>query len=259
MKQNRFFAMIMAATMVLSLVGCGTSAASAASNAAPEPSAQVTAEPTAEPTIEPTVEPTAEPTVEPTVQPTAEPTVEPTAEPTAEPTPEPSAESTAQPATDAKPLPQVDYSSDVTDWMYEPENPDELTDLLVSIDTVPHGAAGASLQQANAAVCLMKLATEDSDKSLDAAKTYLDAMTDTQRDYFSFQWQQAVKLANGFLDGSEDAAILEDSGNHDFDLSAVDSTKVTQLDQSVTDLLRSAGVTDEWKNQTDNEIFQVGD
>lgn len=40
----------------------------------------------------------------------------------------------------------VNYSGDVTGWMYAPESKDTLVNLLVSIDTVAHG----SLQQANA-------------------------------------------------------------------------------------------------------------
>ena len=45
---------------------------------------------------------------------------------------------------------EVDYSGDVTDWMYEPESKDTVANLLVSIDTVAHGSAGGSLHQANA-------------------------------------------------------------------------------------------------------------
>ena len=44
----------------------------------------------------------------------------------------------------------VNYSGDVTGWMYAPESKDTLVNLLVSIDTVAHGSAGGSLQQANA-------------------------------------------------------------------------------------------------------------
>ena len=44
----------------------------------------------------------------------------------------------------------VNYSGDVTGWMYAPESKNTLVNLLVSIDTVAHGSAGGSLQQANA-------------------------------------------------------------------------------------------------------------
>ena len=45
---------------------------------------------------------------------------------------------------------EVDYSGDVTDWMYEPESKDTVANLLMSIGTVASGSAGGSLHQANA-------------------------------------------------------------------------------------------------------------
>ena len=150
---------------------------------------------------------------------------------------------------------KVDYSGDVTGWMYAPESRDTVTDLLVSIDTVAHGSAGGSLQQANAAVCLMKLAMMDSEKAEAAVKTYLSGMNATQKDFFSFQWQQALRQANALLDGSENPAILDDAGDAGFDLTAVSSAKVDALGKIVTKLLRDAGVTDEWKDHTDLEPF----
>lgn len=149
----------------------------------------------------------------------------------------------------------VNYSGDVTGWMYAPESKDTLVNLLMSIDTVAHGSAGGSLQQANAAVSLMKLAMIDSGKAENAVKAYLAEMNATQKDFFSFQWQQALRQANALLDGSEDPAILDDAGNAGFDLQAVSSAKVDALDKTVTKLLRDAGVTDEWKNHTDLEPF----
>ena len=118
-----------------------------------------------------------------------------------------------------------------------------------------YGSAGASLQQANAAVSLMKLAEEKSEDTEEAVKAYLAGMDATQKDFFSFQWQQALKEAYTLLDGSKDAGILEDAGDGDFDLRAVDSDRVAALDEAVTKLLRDAGVTDEWKNHTDLEPF----
>ena len=73
---------------------------------------------------------------------------------------------------------EVDYSGDVTDWMYEPESKDTVANLLVSIGT----AARGSLHQANATVCLMKLATIDSRKAEYAVKTYLNGMNAMQDD-----------------------------------------------------------------------------
>ena len=152
---------------------------------------------------------------------------------------------------------QVDYSGDVTGWMYMPESRDTATDLLVSIDTVASGSAGGSLQRANAAVSLMKLAMDESRTVEDAVKAYLARMNATQKDFFSFQWQQALSLASALLDGSEDPAILDDAGDDGFDLKAVSSAKVDALDKTVTKLLLGAGVTDEWKNHTDLEPFNA--
>ena len=68
---------------------------------------------------------------------------------------------------------EVDYSGDVTDWMYEPESKDTVANLLVSIGTVARCSAGGNLQQANAAVSLMKLAMDESGKAENAVKAYL--------------------------------------------------------------------------------------
>ena len=152
---------------------------------------------------------------------------------------------------------KVNYSGDVTGWMYAPESKDTAVNLLVSIDTVAHGSAGGSLQQANAAVSLMKLAMIDSGKAENAVKAYLAEMNATQKDFFSFQWQQALRQVNALLDGSEDPAILDDAGDADFDLQAVSSDRVDALNKTVIKLLRDAGVTDEWKNHTDLEPFSA--
>lgn len=147
---------------------------------------------------------------------------------------------------------KVDYSGDVTGWMYAPESKDTLVNLLVSIDTVAHGSAGGSLQQANAAVSLMKLAMNESRKVEEAAKTYLAGMNATQKDFFSFQWQQALRQANALLDGSEDPAILDDAGDAGFDLQAVSSDGVDALDKTVisccaTPASRTSGkITQTW-------------
>ena len=152
---------------------------------------------------------------------------------------------------------KVNYSGDVTGWMYAPESKDKLVNLLVSIDTVASGSAGGSLQRANAAVSLMKLAMDESRTVEDAVKAYLAGMNATQKDFFSFQWQQALSHANTLLDGSEDPAVLDDAGDAGFDLQAVSSAKVAALDKTVTKLLRDAGVMDEWKKHTDLEPFNA--
>ena len=165
------------------------------------------------------------------------------------PTPDP------EPTPDPAPTTKVDYSGSVTDWIYAPETEDELTRLLIAIDEVSYGSAGASLQQANAAVSIMKLAMDESGKAEETVKAYLEGMNETQKDYFSFQWQQAMKTALALLNGDEDAAILEDAGDADFDLTAVDSTKTADFNNAVIKLLSDAGVTNEWKNHTDVEPF----
>ena len=165
------------------------------------------------------------------------------------PTPDP------KPTPDPAPTTKVDYSGSLTDWMYAPETEDELTKLLVSIDEVSYGSAGASLQQANAAVAVMKLAMDESGKAQETVKAYLEGMNETQKDYFSFQWQQAMKTALALLNGDEDAAILEDAGDADFDLKAVDSAKTAEFNDAVIQLLSDAGVTNELKNHTDVEPF----
>lgn len=152
---------------------------------------------------------------------------------------------------------QVEYSdeSSMTDWIYVPKNADELTEMLITIDRNVYGSAGASLQQANAAVSLMKFAMDESGNAEEAFTNYLDGMNETQKDFFSFQWQQVLKTADALLDGSEDPAILEDAGNADFDIEAVDTAKVTAINETVTGLLHEAGVTDEWSNHPDIEPF----
>ena len=141
--------------------------------------------------------------------------------------------------------------------MYAPESKDTVANLLMSIGTVARGSAGGSLQQANAAVCLMKLVTIDRGKVEEAVKTYLNGMNATQEDFFSFQWQQALRHTNALLDGSEDPAILDNPGDAGFDLQVVSSNRVDALDKTVTELLRDAGVADEWKNHTDLEPFNA--
>ena len=156
---------------------------------------------------------------------------------------------------DNTPVAEADYSGSVTDWMYEPESEDELTALLVTIDRTPYGSAGSSLQQVNSAVSLMKLAMDESGNAEETVKTYLEGMNDTQRDFFSFQWEHVQKTADALMDGSMDAAVLEDAGDADFDLKAVDSAKTAEFNDAVIQLLSDAGVTNEWKNHTDVEPF----
>ena len=79
----------------------------------------------------------------------------------------------------------VDYTGDVTGWMYAPDTDDEITPWLIAIDSAEYGTSGASLKQANAAVSLMRLAMDESGNAEARLKTYLSGMNDTQRDYSS--------------------------------------------------------------------------
>ena len=76
----------------------------------------------------------------------------------------------------------VDYTGDVTGWMYAPDTDDEITPWLIAIDSAEYGTSGASLKQANAAVSLMRLAMDESGNAEARLKTYLSGMNDTQRD-----------------------------------------------------------------------------
>ena len=67
----------------------------------------------------------------------------------------------------------------------------------------------------------------------------------------------SLHTANALLDGSEDPAILDNPGDAGFDLQVVSSNRVDALDKTVTELLRDAGVADEWKNHTDLEPFNA--
>ncbi len=151
----------------------------------------------------------------------------------------------------------VDYTGDVTGWMYAPDTDDEITPWLIAIDSAEYGTAGASLKQVNAAVSLMRLAMDESGNAEAQLKTYLSGMNDTQRDYFSFQWQQAMKGAAALRQGTPDTALLAESGNEGFDLTAVEEARLTALNDTVTTLLRGHNVADEWKNHTDLEPFST--
>ena len=76
----------------------------------------------------------------------------------------------------------VDYTGDVTGWMYAPDTDDEITPWLIAIDSAEYGTAGASLKQVNAAVSLMRLAMDESGNAEARLKTYLSGMNDPQRD-----------------------------------------------------------------------------
>lgn len=188
------------------------------------------------------------------------PTASPAVSAASTPTPTSAVTPAATPTTEEPtPTADVDYSGDINDWMYAPESDDEPTRLLVTIDTAAHGTAGSSIQNVYAAVSLMKLASDESDNVEEAVSDYLSQMNDTQRDFFSFQWRSALDTATALLDGSKDPAILQDAGDLEFDLNAVDPAAVDGLNETVRKLLDDAGVCDVWKEHADLEPFSASD
>lgn len=148
----------------------------------------------------------------------------------------------------------IDYTTEMSQWTYQPETENQNVTLFIEIDRSEYGTAGASLKQTSAAVNLLKL-TQAEDVDL-ALQEYLDGMDDTQRDYFSFQWQMTVKTAENLLAAPEEhAAELEESGHGDVDLSAFDTEKLKELDEMVISLLGDYGVEDGWQSHTDIEPF----
>ena len=159
------------------------------------------------------------------------------------------------PGTDT-PSSDVDYSGDMTGWMYAPENyDDEVTTSLVNIDSATYGDAGSSLKGLLSGYHVLRLAGRD---DLAGVETYLDAMNPTQRDYFSFQWQQAMATARNMLaDTDTYSASLRDAGVEDFDFGSVNIDRLNALNSTMTGYLTSRGVTDAWKTHTNTEPFSL--
>lgn len=147
----------------------------------------------------------------------------------------------------------VDYSTAITDWMYQPESSEEATLALMAIDACEYGTAGASLKQTNAAVQMLKLTAMETTE--DALGAYLDSMNATQKDYFSFQWQMTMKAAEELLTMEDATALLEESGNGDVDLTAYNAEALSALNDSVSAALTEAGVEDVWKENLELEPF----
>lgn len=147
----------------------------------------------------------------------------------------------------------VDYSGDWSDWMYQPETEDEITQALMEIDACEYGTAGASLKQTSTAVQVWKLSqSEDITEALNA---YLEGMDATQKDYFSFQWQMAVNEAEQMLTAEDATARLEESGHGDLDLSQFSVDGLKKIHEVVTTALTDHGVVDAWKTHIDLEPF----
>lgn len=140
----------------------------------------------------------------------------------------PETEPTKAPATEITTPAPADYTTDMSGWFYQPETEDTSLQLLNVIGAQKYGTAGASLSREAAATALMDLAFADVTK--DALRGYFSGMNATQADFFSFQWQMAMK----------DALV---------------SDAIISLNQLVTDLLSEQGVTDLWKENLELEPF----
>lgn len=149
---------------------------------------------------------------------------------------------------------KANYKGNQTNWTYRPECDDnQLLNWLVTIDCTTYDTAGSSIHQAVSAVALMELAMDENDDIEKTIKTYLAGMNNTQKDYFSFQWQQALTSANNALESGYININLNDLEQSlaDFDIKKIDRNKVDELNDTMTILLNDAGVTNEWKAHTD--------
>lgn len=152
--------------------------------------------------------------------------------------------------------PTVNYDGNMADWIYAPDAADDVTSQLVAIDTAEYGTAGSSLKQTLSAVSLMRLAALSEEELTPTLTAYLAGMNDTQRDYFSFQWQMAHRKAAAMLADPEGSkGLMETAGITDFDLGGVDTTRLDAIKTQMTDLLNGHGVTDQWKQHADREPF----
>ncbi|MBP3610387.1 MAG: hypothetical protein J6J42_08645 [Lachnospiraceae bacterium] len=234
MTKKNIVAFLLTGSMLLCLTACRTSKDADTIGSMPSPTTAAT----------PTEAPAS--TVAPTETPTKTP------EPTATAAP---IETTGQDNSNETTLKDsVDYSKEITDWMYLPESEDSIIQLLKKIDSCRYGSAGASLDQISAAIALLSLTEQES--VTDSLRTYLDGMDATQLDYFSFQWQMNTVKAHALLGTPSDyTGLLEDSGNGTVILENFDAAKLEELNQMVLTELNNRGITDEWKHHTDLEPF----
>ncbi|MBR5284430.1 MAG: hypothetical protein IKU27_05230 [Clostridia bacterium] len=127
----------------------------------------------------------------------------------------------------------VDYSGDMTEWMYRPSAEDAVFRALCTIDSCSYGTAGASLAQQAAAEAVLSLSEQEDVGT--GLRTYLEGMNATQLDYFSFQWQMIYPMAEK--------------------LPEADTERLEILNDLVHGILQELGVTDVWKSHTDLEPF----
>lgn len=148
---------------------------------------------------------------------------------------------------------EADYSGDQQEWLYQPTSDDETTLSLMEIDACEYGTAGASLKQTSAAVQVLKLSQQE--EVTEPLSAYLDGMTATQKDYFSFQWQMAFSGAEELLTAEDAADRLEEAGHGDLDLTQYNADDLNTLHETVMTVLKEQNVTDVWKDHSDLEPF----
>lgn len=148
---------------------------------------------------------------------------------------------------------EVDYSGEWNEWTYHLDSEDEAILALTEIDRCEYGTAGSSLKQRAAAVQMLQLTQKEN--WTDTVTAYMEEMSATQKDYFSFQWQMAVKQAKELLTMENVAELLEESGHGDVDLTPFTEEIVSSANEEMMTLLEEQGVRDQWKDHLDLEPF----
>lgn len=111
----------------------------------------------------------------------------------------------------------------------------------------PVGTAGSSLQQVSAAVSVLELSLQ-SDGVDEALHSYVGALPPEEKSIFSQQWELIRSTAESLLNNENAAALLEDSGNGDVDLSKFSQNKLKNLNLSVQIALEEAVLVQESSN-----------
>ena len=215
---KKFLASLMAISMILSLVACGTDDVNSGDTSSENNNSVVVDESKPEPAETPVIEPT--------------------------PTPEKEI-----------PVLHVDYENvPFGDWMYSDYEGSEDFKMLSIVNTVPYGTAGSSLDFASAAVIVLDFTNKDN--SIDVIRAFMENMTDTQKDYFSFSWDGVSSYAAEFFaDIDNMMPLLGSIGQEDFDINHYSIEKLNALDKEVNELFEEMGVQREWKNHKDLEPF----
>lgn len=148
----------------------------------------------------------------------------------------------------------VDYTREISDFIYQPETDDEVIEHFKIIDRCQYGTAGSSMIQITAGISV--LVNSKSENVLLKLAEYLDGMDATQKDYFSFQWQMCFRKANDILKNPDSLLVeMSESGFEEVDLSVFNDDELNLLDAAVMTELSKRGVEDEWKNYAEQEPF----